>query len=139
MTTLKTKHICVDNIVRETGKIGTKMHMKITKPAIHSISEGTGDARTCGCVRFRPRGKPQLLAMLAKVLPALTPGAIDVGRLRDKTALLIPSKAEPEGDGIVTSSGVAVELVAGIAGSDKAVVGAALLDPFRCGGRTLQN
>jgi len=113
------------------------MHIRSQKSAVHSISEGTGDARTCGCVRLRPRGKPQLLAMLAKVLPALTPGAMDVGRLRAKTALLIPSKAEPEGEGVVASSGV--ELVAGMVGSDKAVVGAALLDPFSCGGRTEDN
>lgn len=113
------------------------MHTETTKPANYSISEGAGDARACGWVRFRPRGRPQLLAMLAKVLPALTPGAIDVGRLRDNTTLLIPSNAEPEGDGVLASSGVTVELVAGIVGSDKAVVGAALFDPFNCGGRTL--
>lgn len=118
-------------------KIKIEMHIKIAKPSGYSISEGTGDARTCGCVRFRPRGRPQLLAMLAKVLPALTPGAMDVGRLRDSTTLLIPSKADPEGEGVLASSGVAVEFVAGIAGSDKAVVGAALFDPFSCNGRTL--
>jgi hypothetical protein len=75
--------------------------------------------------------------MLARVLPALMPGAIEVVRLRDNTTLPIPSNAEPDGDGVLVSSGVTAELVTGTAGSDKAVVGAALLDPFSWSGRTL--
>jgi hypothetical protein len=49
----------------------------------------------------------------------------------------MPSNAEPDGEGVLGASGVTAELVAGIAGSDKAVVGAALLDPFSWSGRTL--
>jgi hypothetical protein len=96
----------------------------------YSISERAGDARACSNIGFRLIGKPKLLAILASVLPALIPGLIDVGLLCASATLLIPSKADPEGDGVVPGSGVTVEDVAGTAGSDSAVVAAALLVPL---------
>ncbi|ELU41872.1 hypothetical protein AG1IA_04086 [Rhizoctonia solani AG-1 IA] len=114
------------NVIPEKGVIQTKDE----NVKHYSISERAGDARACSNMGLRLIGKPKLLAMLANVLPALMPGLMDVGLLCASAILLMPSKADPEGDGVVPGSGVAPEDVAGTAGSDNAVVAAALLDPL---------